>query len=204
MNKYKSIYMQTKNPINIEKSGRVLIKDLVNIVADKEIKNEIGNIEMVRIDIKDKKHIVIPIISLVEKIKNIYPGLNIHVIGEDKILLKINTIQKNKNKFLELIKVLIVCSILFLGAALAINHFHADVDMGKAHSDIYKLITGKENQRPLLLQIPYSIGLGIGMTIFFYKISPKSTSNEPSPLEIELYLYNQNIEQYMLDKDKNN
>lgn len=202
MNIYHSIYIQAKKPIEIHNKNVLVAKDLVDIVADKEIKEDIENIKIIDIADKKKDHIVISVISIINRIRSIYPNIIINVIGEDEILLKINKLQRKNNILFETIKVIVVCSILFFGAGLAINHFHADVDMGKAHSEIYKLITGEEKDKPILLQVAYSIGLGIGMLVFFYRISPRLSSDEPNPLDMELYLYEQNVEQYILDKEK--
>lgn len=195
-----SIYIQVKSPIIIEKTKEVFVKDLVDIVAHKDIKSKILNLKVFDIGYIKEEYMLVSIMSVIDKIYKVYPELDINIVGENEILLKVD-MKKKKNRFLEIIKVFLVCSILFFGAALAINQFHADVNMAKAHSQIYKLITGKENEKPLLLQISYSIGLGIGMIAFFFKISCKK-SDEPNPLDMELYLYEQNIERYILDKEK--
>ena len=45
-------------------------------------------------------------------------------------------------------------------------NFHADVSMLAVHQRIYELMTGKKVDHPLILQIPYSIGIGAGMVHF--------------------------------------
>ncbi len=202
MSEVKQIFIQGKNTINITEANILYVKDLAHIVAEKEIKEKIDNIKIIDITNIKNEHIVISIMLIIKKIKEHYPNYNINIIGDSKILVRIRTNNKSGNKLLELIKVSLVCSILFLGAALAINHFHADVNMKEAHSNIYRLITGEKVERPLALQIAYSIGIGIGMTLFFFRIPKQSPKDEPSPLDLELYLYNQNIDEYILDKEK--
>ncbi len=199
------IYIQSKGLVNIKKPRTMKVKDLTVIVAPDKIKEEIENIDVIDISNKKNEYVVISLIYVVRKIKEKYSNITIEVIGEDQVLLNIKKIQPKKDsKIFEYFKVFIVCSIVFFGAALAINHFHADVNMKEAHSSIYKLITGKEEDRPLMLQISYSLGIGIGMIAFFYKISPKAPKDEPSPLDLELYLYNQNVREYIIDKEQDN
>jgi stage V sporulation protein AA len=87
---------------------------------------------------------------------------------------------------------------LFIGAGLTIMNFHEDVAMSSVHQKIYFLITGRENAKPLILQIPYSLGVGIGMILFFNHIFKKRFNEEPSPLEVEMFNYQQDLDQYII------
>ena len=66
---------------------------------------------------------------------------------------------------------------------------------------IYRTLSGKDNSNPLILSIPYSIGLGIGVITFFNRIISKSPrrKKEPGPMEIELYKYDQDMEEYIIN-----
>lgn len=61
----------------------------------------------------------------------------------------------------------IVWLLLFIGSGLAIMNFHEDVSMQQVQQRLYRVITGKEVEKPLWFQIPYSLGLGLGMILFF-------------------------------------
>ena len=77
-------------------------------------------------------------------------------------------------------------------------NFHEDVSMQDAHQRLYKIITGKEVEKPLIFQIPYSIGLGLGMIIFFNHVFKKRINEEPSPLEVEMFNYQNDLDRYVL------
>jgi stage V sporulation protein AA len=77
-------------------------------------------------------------------------------------------------------------------------NFHEDVSMQAVHQKIYYLITGKTNEYPLLLQVPYSIGLGLGMVLFFNHLFRKKFNEEPSPLDVEMFNYQQDLDQYVV------
>jgi stage V sporulation protein AA len=66
------------------------------------------------------------------------------------------------------------------------------------HKRIYELVTGVRNDHPLLLQIPYSIGIGIGMMVFFNHLFRKKINEEPSPLEVEMFMYEENVNKYII------
>lgn len=98
------------------------------------------------------------------------------------------------------LKVLGVSLVLFTGAALALMNFHADVSMPQVHQQLYLLITGRQATNPLVLQIPYSLGIGVGIGLFFNHIRPRGADEDPSPLEVEMYLYDKNVQDYTSEK----
>ena len=81
---------------------------------------------------------------------------------------------------------------------MAIMNFHDDVSMQSVHQKIYTIITGKKKTKPLLFQIPYSIGLGVGMIFFFNHVFKKRMNEEPSPLEVEMFNYQMDLDQYVI------
>src|SRR5699024_4221207 len=78
-----------------------------------------------------------------------------------------------------------------------IMNFHYDVSMQEVQQKLHFLITGEKTEFPLWIQIPYSIGLGVGMLLFFNHWFNKRFNEEPSSLEIEIYNYQQNLDQYL-------
>lgn len=111
--------------------------------------------------------------------------------------------KENKKDKTILIRVALVCIILFLGAAMAIINFHADVDMKKSHATLLRIITGKGNENLLFLQIPYSLGIGIGVAVFYNKLIPNYSKSEPSPLELEVDSFRKEIERHMINRSEN-
>lgn len=64
--------------------------------------------------------------------------------------------------------------IIFFGAGIAIVNFYEDVNMIASLSKIYYTFTGIKDNKPLILTIPYSIGLGIGVMTFFNRVLSSS------------------------------
>lgn len=101
-------------------------------------------------------------------------------------------------------RITVVTILLFIGAAIAIINFHEDVNMEESLKIINRIVTGEETENLLLLKIPYSLGLGVGMVTFFSHVFRKKWKKEPSPLELEMYSYKKNIDNYILDNTKHN
>lgn len=148
---------------------------------------------------------VIPALRVINVIHEFNKDIELTVMGEAEILVDVQgNNSNNESKVLNIIKTVLVCFILFLGAGLAIVNFHADVNMDQSLQIIYHMVTGEENSKPLILLIPYSIGIGTGMTIFFNHMFQSKWKREPSPLEVEMFMYQKNIDDYILDKTKHN
>ena len=60
---------------------------------------------------------------------------------------------------------------------------------------------------PKIIAIPYSIGLASGIIIFFNHIFAKKITDDPTPIEVEMSLYEKdifdtNVNNLQLDKNK--
>ena len=118
---------------------------------------------------------------------------------KQKYWLKSKSVKEPK-KILLFMKLALVCLILFVGAGLALMNFHADVNMSETHQ-IYKMITGVEEKKTIAFTNTLFFGNCFGMAVFFNHILPK-IKNEPSPMEVEMFSYRKNIDEYLLKNEK--
>ena len=88
-------------------------------------------------------------------------------VGEKQVSITISKKESKKIDLINFIKLAITCFLLFVGSGLAIMYFHADVNMHQVHETLIIAITGKESISPYWINIPYSIGIGIGIALFF-------------------------------------
>ena len=200
------IYIQSKKKVNMGVNQPILLIDLIDIYTrDDSIRKDIENIRYTIQDKEIRQTCLISMFSIISIINHQYPNFNINVLGEPDILLNFQKIQNSEKGKGKVLRAILVCFILFVSASTAIINFHSDVDMPKTHKIIYEIITGKKTDNLLLLQIPYSIGIGTGMSVFFNHIFKKRINSEPSPLEVEVHLYQENLDQYIKDNaDKHN
>ncbi len=66
-------------------------------------------------------------------------------------------------------------------------------------STLNKIFTGYIDPDPLWITIPYSIGMPIGVMLFFNHIGTKRFSDDPTPIEIEIEKYEDSLESTILD-----
>ncbi|KMJ59825.1 stage V sporulation protein AA [Bacillus sp. LL01] len=190
----KSLYVRLRHRIQARPNQTIKIEDVAQLVADTEVVDMVRNISIHQVNMSDKSIVVLDIMRIIKEIRNVDGELDIQTFGPAQTIVEI-VYKKKRFRPLFFIGVWLL---LFLGAALAIMNFHEDVSMRVVHQKIFKTLTGLEDDKPLLLQIPYSIGLGLGMILFFNHVFRKRINEEPSPLEVEMFNYQQDLDQYVI------
>ncbi len=84
--------------------------------------------------------------------------------------------------------------ILFTGGGIAIMTFHTDAAVPDVFVRLYSLFLGKENLNPIIIEIPYSIGIAAGIIVFFNHFSSKRLTDDPTPIEVEMRLYERDVD----------
>lgn len=191
------LYLRLKKRA-VAKDGQILtIRDLCYLTPE-HLGKVVGHIPVCTIKPVYGRVLVIDVFTIMQLIHNHRPEFDLRHVGPNQIIVDIvgNT-QKAR-----LLSVLLISILLFLGSGLAIMNFHADVSMHEVHERIYYLITGEKTKKPLILQIPYSIGIGVGMILFFNHLFKHRFNEEPSPVELEVFLYQESIDQYIINDEK--
>jgi len=188
------VYLRLRHRVHIRvNQTKIYLEDIARIIGTEEIVTSLQGLLIYELEKSDRNIIVIDLSSIVERITKKYP-IDIQAIGPSQTIIEVVPKQKKNNTIL----FVIVWLLLFVGSALTIMNFHEDVSMPAVHQKIYKLITGNEIERPLILQIPYSFGLGLGMVLFFNHFFKKRFNDEPSPLEVEMFNYQQDLDRYVM------
>ena len=87
----------------------------------------------------------------------------------------------------------------FIGAAFSIMTFNNDVDTTKLFGQIYELITGSASDGFTILELTYSVGLTIGILIFFNHFGKRKFTVDPTPMEVEMRLYENDIQTTLIE-----
>lgn len=199
------VYISVAKKASIDTELDVLVRDIGEVFCTNEkLRLAINNI-IIKKKNKEEDWDNITSIQIAQKILGKYPDIDLDLLGEPEILLEYKS-QQIKNPFLGFVKVALVCIILFFGAGLAITNFHEDVNTKASMSKLYFTFTGVKKENPLIMNIPYSIGIGVGVVTFFNRILSQSKRRkmEPGPMEIELYLYDQDMEAQISNEVKKN
>jgi stage V sporulation protein AA len=148
---------------------------------------------------KTKRHrTVVSVLKIISLIHKSYPDLEIQNIGETDVIITYES-QKGSNIFVERIKVGSVVLITFVGSAFSIMTFSNDVQLPQLFQQIYEWVMGTPEKGFSLLELSYSIGLVTGIFVFFNHFGKKRFSEDPTPIEVEMRLYENDLQTTIIE-----
>lgn len=92
------------------------------------------------------------------------------------------------------IKCICIGIVIFFGSGFSIMAFHNDIGIVDLFEQIYEQVVGSAPESIGSLEIGYSIGLALGILTFFNHVSLKKRENDPTPLQVEVSKYEQDVE----------
>lgn len=193
-----TLYM--KGDQNVEVQTRdITLGDVISMeCTNSQIINKLKNVKLIQIQESKKHRYVVSVLKIIEKIHEQYPSLQIQNMGPPDIIVTYEPV-KNKNEFLHWTKVILVVAITFFGAAYSIMAFNNDVDTPKLFEQIYQQIMGAPKTGFTILELTYSIGVVIGILVFFNHFGKKRFSVDPTPMEVEMRLYENDIQTTLIE-----
>ena len=193
------IYIKPVKKILLEQRQVVYLEDIAEIISTTDISNKLKKEKVLQIPEKNKKDYLVSITDIVKIIKKKFPYYSIINLGQTDTVIEYSPQIIKENKFLKSLKVIFVCLILFMGASTAIMSFHSDAQIPDIFKNYYKIFFGYELENPKIIAIPYSIGLASGIIIFFNHIFGKKIMKDPTPIEVEMSLYDTDIYNTLVD-----
>lgn len=135
---------------------------------------------------------VFSILKVIKRIHQDYPNVDVVNCGEEDFIVEYvkDTV---KSPVLEKLKLLIISVIVFFGSAFTIMTFHNDIGIEDVFARFYIQLMGEEKPQVTELEISYSIGLAVGIIVFFNHFSKKKLSKDPTPVEVEMKKYNKDL-----------
>ncbi|MCM3022871.1 stage V sporulation protein AA [Heyndrickxia ginsengihumi] len=188
-----TVYLRLRHRVSLAPNSLVKLSHIAQIIAPEPIIKTVSELPIYKISEQDHNTVVIDLMKIISVLKYHLQTINIEAIGPVETIVEIALEKKKVHPLI----FSFIWILLFIGSALAIMNFHEDVSMQEVHQKIYYMLTGQNDYTPLFLQIPYSIGIGLGMIVFFNHIFKKRFNEEPSPLEVEIFNYQQDIDQYI-------
>lgn len=187
------LYLRLKRKIEAHNTDTIRLEDVAYLSSDQETLKKLSTLPLHEITKKDDEYVVIDRFHIIRMIQQFNSSITIEALGSEETIIQVDSDSKSAPIFF----VGFVWLVLFIGAAMTIINFHYDVSMQEVHQKIHFFFTGTYEKYPLFIQIPYSIGLGVGMILFLNHWFKKRFNEEPSPLELELFQYKKNVNDYI-------
>ncbi len=196
----KSLYLKL-NQISEVHEKDVYLKDVAELYSDDPAilaKCLALKVKKISSD-RDHRYVgsVLDVIGLISKLD---PSIQVENMGEQDFIIDY---QKPRPPRLgwEWIKTAFVCVICFCGAAFAIMTFNNDASVTDVFREIYQMVLGHEAEKVTVLEMSYSIGLALGVILFFNHFCAWKVNTDPTPLEVEMRLYEDNISKTVIQND---
>lgn len=188
-----TLYIKADQCVEV-KNRDVTLGDLIEMEsADPQVVFKLKTIKVMKMPDQGKHRYVLSILKIIESIHKEYPNLEIQNMGAPDVIV-VYEAQKKNNAVWQWTKVVLVCLLSFVGAAFAIMTFNNDSGTSQLFVQIYEMFTGKTHEGFSVLEAAYSVGLTVGIIVFFNHFGKKKFTVDPSPIEIEMQLYENDIQ----------
>lgn len=144
-----------------------------------------------------EKRFFISMTEVVKLIKEAVPGAEVESIGEPDMMIERVHAEKKKG-IVEVLKILLVSLVCFFGASFTIMAFHNDIGIVDVFAKYYELVMGRPSGGFTVLEVSYSIGLAAGIILFFNHIGGRRLTKDPTPIEVEMSIYEEDVEKALI------
>ncbi|WP_276351789.1 stage V sporulation protein AA [Cohnella caldifontis] len=198
MEKPSVVYVRLRRRVVVPPGAVITLGQVARLVTERDRERRLRELPLHSVRPEDGSMVVIDMLQIVKAVHETLPGLTVETFGEPHVLVEIAPASSRQPR---LILLVLAWLLLFFGSGMALMNFHADVNMPHVQSRITELITGRSERHPWLFQIPYSLGVGLGMLLFFNRLFRKRRSDDPNPLEVEMFTYQENVNHYIITEE---
>ena len=193
-----TLYIKMDQCVEVTKSY-VTIGDLGKLECkNKTVVNRLKPIKLLNDNSNGKKRYIVSIMKIFEIVDKEFENVDVQSIGETDCIIEFKKASSD-NKAFEILKVIGICIILFFGAGFSIMSFNNDITIRAMFEKICKLVAGSKNTGKTVMEVSYSIGLAVGILVFYNHFGPKKLSKDPTPIEVEMRKYETEINQALID-----
>lgn len=199
-----NVYIMANEKVVVHQS-KIFLQDIADVFCNApKMQNNIRKIPVCeRLTSKHSQQIVDLYKIFCEWMRE-HPDFQVEFLGETTVLVEFQSEDKGKAYFLwTLFKIIFACCICFFGATFTIMAFHNDIGISGVFEKIYQLYMGNHPSGLYVLEIAYSLGLSLGIILFFNHVGGKRINSDPTPVEVAMEKYEQDVNQTIIAKKKN-
>ena len=177
----------------------IRIGDLGKIYChDGTIVNKIKTLQVYRFQKSDHNRCVIGVLKVIEVIQQEYSNYPIDIVGETETIVEQIT-DKSNPLWMDYAKIALVSALCFFGTMFTIMSYHNDINITQLFERIYTMVTGEKSDGFTALEAAYSIGLSLGIIIFYNHIGKRKLTPDPSPVTVEMRTYEDDVNRSLVE-----
>lgn len=195
-----TVYLNLREITEVRKKD-VQVKDVADVYcSDPNIQNKCSVLKVKSIREDRKKRYVENALDVIRLLESADPSVQVNNVGKVEYIIDYQP-PGPPHVAWQWCKTFFVCLVCFFGAAFAIMTFNNDVNVTDVFGEVYRLVMGQESDGFTILELTYSIGLAIGIIAFFNHFAKWKLNTDPTPLEVEMRLYEDNISKTLIQND---
>jgi len=192
------LYIKVDRNIEVDHID-VTLGDVAKLECTNEtIKNRLKTLKILKIRAEKSNRYIFSILKVVELIHEIYPNLEIQNLGEPDFIVEYESSEYAKDRW-SIVKVVLLCLIIFFGSAFSIMTFNNDVGISEVFAQVYFLVMGKESNGFTILEVTYSLGIAVGIIVFYNHFGGKRITKDPTPMEVQMRLYEDDVNTTLIE-----
>lgn len=141
---------------------------------------------------------VVSVLKIIALMEENCPGISVQSVGEPDVVLERVQVPKYKGAK-QWCKTAMVCLVSFFGTGFTIIAFHNDVGINEVFTKIYRIAMGGEPRGLNVLEVAYSLGLALGIIVFFNHIGGRRITKDPTPIEVSMRNYEEDVNKALVD-----
>lgn len=186
------LYIKAEKNVEVMQDA-VCLKDVAKMTCTNgHILNKAKTLIIYQFQKDGEKRQVISILKVIEVLQNYFPTLNIVSLGETDIIVELVKGEPEK-QVISILKIVMVSLVCFFGTAFTIMAFHNDIGIDGVFTMAYEQVMGEQSSHYTVLEFCYSIGLAVGIIVFFNHIGGRRITKDPTPIEVEMKVYEESI-----------
>lgn len=194
-----TLYLQLDQNIQVN-HPHVYLQDIAALsMSNQKLLNRLRVLPVATLDEKKPGRYVMSVSDLLKMIQKAEPSVDISPLGETDFIITYQTPSVTSELFRK-VKIFFVCLASFFGAAFSIMTFNNDVDLGNIFNEFYTLVTGKASSGFTILEISYSVGIGVGILFFFNHFGQMKLTDDPTPMQVQMRTYEDDVNKTLIEK----
>lgn len=191
------VYLKCDRCVEVQSSD-VYLKDLGSVrCADSAVSARMKALKVHHFQSGDAKRCVISSLKLIQLMEQECPYILVQVVGECDVLVEWISVNKYKGHK-QWLKIALVCLVSFFGTAFTIMAYHNDVGINEVFTEVYRMVMNREPGGLNVLEVSYSIGLALGIIVFFNHVGGRRITKDPTPIEVALRNYEEDVDRALI------
>lgn len=194
-----TLYLMLEQNVEV-RHPHIYLQDIAKLsCSNSKILNRLRVLPVLNLEPQKPGRYVLSSMELIRQIQQKEPDLTISHIGEPTFIITYQN-EPVRGLIWRWIKVIFVCLATFFGAAFSIMTFNNDVDVGGLFSQIYTLVTGNVSSGFTILEISYSVGIGLGVLFFFNHFGKRKLTDDPTPMQVQMRIYEDDVNKTIMEE----